>query len=124
MIARVPSILIVDHDCRRSAELRDRLVKDHVQVDVVSSLQAALAFCRCKPVAVAIVYYADDPQTQIVCDEMRAAGHTDHVPARPIRRSLHRTRRAVAQAVKRTKLPAPPSVRCLAQATLAGTRTY
>jgi DNA-binding response OmpR family regulator len=74
MIARVPSILIVDHDYRRGEELRDRLVKDRVQVDVVSSLQAALAFSRCKPVAVAIVCYADDPQTRIMCEEMRRLG--------------------------------------------------
>jgi hypothetical protein len=69
-------------------------VKDHVQVDVVNSLQAALAFCRCKPVAVAIVYYADDPQTQIVCDEMRGLGiptmfrhdpSDDHFTARGVR---------------------------------------
>jgi DNA-binding response OmpR family regulator len=74
MITQVPSILIVDHDFRRGVELRDRLVKDRVQVDVVNSLQAALAFSRCKPVAVAIVRYADDAQTRTACEEMRKLG--------------------------------------------------
>ena len=94
MIRRVPSILIIDHDCRRGAELRDRLVRDRVQVDVVNSLQAALAFSRCKPVAVAIVCYADDPQTRLVCEEMRRMGiptmyrhdpSDDHFTARGVR---------------------------------------
>jgi DNA-binding response OmpR family regulator len=74
MTTRAPSILIVDHDRRRGAELRDRLVKDRVEVDVVNSLHAALAVGRCKPVAVAIVCYADDPQTRIVCEELRRLG--------------------------------------------------
>lgn len=74
MITRVPSILIVDRDCCRGAELRDRLVKDGVQVDVASSLQAALALGRSKAIAVAIVCDADDPQTQIVCEAMKRLG--------------------------------------------------
>jgi DNA-binding response OmpR family regulator len=74
MITRKPSILIIDQDSSRGAELRDRLLRDRVQVDLVSSLQAALAIGRYKPVAIAIVGYADDPQTHTVCDEMRKLG--------------------------------------------------
>ena len=74
MVTRAPSILIIDHDSSWGAELRDRLVRDRVQVDVVNSLQAALAVGRCKPIAVAIVDYADDHQTRIVCEEMRKLG--------------------------------------------------
>lgn len=68
------AVLIVDRNQQWGADLRDRLAREQVKAYFASSIGAALAFARSRPVVAAVVEDDGAHQTDALCLELQKLG--------------------------------------------------